>query len=88
MCEGAYNEKVLPVCLAAAGLVSAEGLGAMQTAMEVVVRDKNQALDQLDKVGVWKVGGGEGGLYWEVTALRSAVACHACPLHDKNRAFN
>lgn len=25
--------------------------------MEVVVRDKNQALDQLDKVGAWRMGG-------------------------------
>ncbi|KAG1679321.1 hypothetical protein FOA52_009353 [Chlamydomonas sp. UWO 241] len=47
--EGAFNEKVLPVLMAAAAETGAPS-ARMQATMEAVMRDKNQALDNLDSV--------------------------------------
>lgn len=48
--EGHFNESLLPVLLASAPGAAVD-VTALQATMEVVMRDKNAALDALDKVG-------------------------------------
>lgn len=50
MCEGHYNEKLLPILINAAPLAGLDDT-PFKAGMEIVMRDKNQALDSLDKVG-------------------------------------
>ncbi len=50
LCEGHYNEKLLPILINAAPLAGLDDT-PFKAGMEIVMRDKNQALDSLDKVG-------------------------------------
>ncbi|KAG2499074.1 hypothetical protein HYH03_003257 [Edaphochlamys debaryana] len=47
--EGVFNERIMPWLLQAAPKAGVDP-GAFQAAMDALIRDKNQALDQLDKV--------------------------------------
>jgi hypothetical protein len=47
--EGHYNEKLLPLLMAVAPLAGVD-IAPFQQSMELIVRDKNQAQDNLDKV--------------------------------------
>eukprot|EP00798_Chlamydomonas_sp_ICE-L_P023815 gene23815-9378_t len=47
--EGAFNEKTLPY-LVQAGSAAQADISALTASMDIVMRDKNQALDELDKV--------------------------------------
>jgi len=49
LCEGHYNEKVLPILINAAPLVGLDDT-PFKAGMDLVMRDKNLALDNLDKV--------------------------------------
>ncbi|KAF5825662.1 hypothetical protein DUNSADRAFT_7787, partial [Dunaliella salina] len=49
LCEGHYNEKLLPILINASPLAGLDD-APYKAAMEVVMRDKSQALDNLDKV--------------------------------------
>ncbi len=47
--DGAFNERLLPLLLEALPRAGGD-IAPLQTAMDAIVRDKSQALDQLDKV--------------------------------------
>ncbi len=47
--EGHYNETLLPILLASAPAAGTD-IAPLQASMDVVIRDKNAALDALDKV--------------------------------------